>query len=94
MSLLVWFGPGYPDTPPTGFYLSGSRKMIDGGVDRHLFDRSYYDAPDLGKQGWLWYCIRTQIQEAGGWRPSADPLAPDNLGTFLELAREALTVDE
>jgi hypothetical protein len=94
MSLLIWFGPSYPDTPPTGFYLSGQSSLRNGGVDGHLFDRSYYDAPDFSGQRWRWYCVRAQIQQAGGWRPSADPLAPDNLATFLDLAREALTVDE
>src|SRR4051794_40699703 len=51
MSLLIWFGPAYPDTPPTGFYLSGPSTLSDGRLEGHLFDRSYHDAPDLSSQG-------------------------------------------
>ena len=93
-SLLIWFGTGYPDTPPTGFYLNIRAGLKSGGRDKHLFNRSFYDAPDLSAQGWFWYCVRANLQTAGGWQPADDPTASDNLWTFLNLCREALTVDD
>lgn len=95
-SLMILFPAAYPDTPPTGFYLQIRGRLKSGGHDSHLFKGGgfYADAPDLSKQGWFWYCVHAQVEGSGGWQPSADPRQPDNLHTFLNMAREALTTDE
>jgi hypothetical protein len=94
--LLILFPAGYPDTPPTGFYLSIPARLKRGGNDAHLLRRGgyYAEAPDLSADGWFWYCVHAQVEGAGGWQPAADPSAPDNLFTFLNMAREALTTNE
>ncbi len=91
-SLLIVFPAGYPDTPPTGFYLNLRLGLKSGGRDGHLFTRAYHNAPDI--KGWHWYCCLAQLRQSGGWQPAADPTEPDNLWTFLNMVREALTVDE
>jgi hypothetical protein len=94
--LMILFPAAYPDVPPTGFYLTIRARLKSGEYDKHLFKGGgfYTDAPDLSKAGWHWYCVHAQMQGAGGWRPSTDPTSPDNLFTFLNMAREALTTDE
>ena len=98
-SLMLLFGEGYPDVPPTGFYLTiknPNSPLQNGGSDYHLFHNHgniYAEAPDLSAQGWSWYCVHAKVNEKGGWKPSNDPHAPDNLFTFLNMAREALSVD-
>jgi Prokaryotic E2 family E len=94
--LMILFPAAYPDVPPTGFYLTIRARLKNGGQDRHLFKGGgfYAEAPDLSKDGWFWYCVHAQMQGAGGWQPSSDPAYPDNLYTFLNMAREALTADD
>jgi hypothetical protein len=94
-SLMILFPAAYPDVPPTGFYLTIRARLKDGGKDRHLFNGGgfYANAPDLSAQGWFWYCVHAQVQGAGGWQPSSDPAYPDNLFTFLNMAREALSTN-
>jgi hypothetical protein len=94
--LKILFPAAYPDVPPTGFYLSIPARLKGGGQDKHLIKRGgiYADAPDLRDEGWFWYCIHAQVQGAGGWQPSSDPAYPDNLFTFLNMAREALSADD
>jgi len=94
--LMILFPAAYPDVPPTGFYLTIRAKLKSGAKDAHLFKGGgfYAEAPDLSKDGWHWYCVHAQVRGAGGWQPSADPTAPDNLYTFLNMAREALTTDD
>jgi len=90
--LMLVLPEGYPDVPPTGFYLK-----VDLGkprkFDKHVFfgGGMYPNAPDLSKGGWYWYCVHVAMQESGGWKPGADPEAPDNLFTYLNVVREALT---
>jgi hypothetical protein len=94
-SLLIVFPTAYPDVPPTGFYLTIKARLKNGQRDRHLFNGSpYQHVADLSAQGWFWYCVHAQVQGSGGWRPSNDPDTPDNLFTFLNMAREALTTDD
>jgi hypothetical protein len=94
--LMILFPAAYPDVPPTGFYLSIPARLKSGGKDKHLFAGGgyYAEAPNLSKDGWYWYCVHAQVQVAGGWQPSADPESPDNLFTFLNMAREALSTHE
>jgi Prokaryotic E2 family E len=94
-SLMILFPAAYPDVPPTGFYLTIRARLKDGGKDKHLFNGGgfYANAPDLSAQGWFWYCVHAQVQGAGGWQPSSDPAYPDNLFTFLNMVREALSTD-
>ena len=94
--LMILFPAAYPDVPPTGFYLTIRAGLKSGGKDRHLYKGGgfYAEAPDLSKDGWFWYCVHAQVQGAGGWQPSSDPAYPDNLFTFLNMAREALTADD
>jgi hypothetical protein len=94
--LMILFPAAYPDVPPTGFYLTIRGRLKSGAKDGHLYKGGgyYAEAPDLSEDGWHWYCVHAQVQVAGGWRPSADPAGPDNLFTFLNMAREALTTDE
>lgn len=91
--LLILFPEAYPDVPPTGFYL---RAQLEGkwGADPHYFRRGYYDAPDLSDQGWWWYCLVARTDVEGGWEPSDDPYEADNLWTFLNMVREALSIDD
>ena len=94
--LMILFPAAYPDVPPTGFYLTIRARLKDGGRDKHLFKGGgfYAEAPDFSKDGWFWYCVHAQVQGTGGWQPSSDPEYPDNLYTFLNMAREALTADD
>ena len=94
--LMILFPAAYPDVPPTGFYLTIRARLKSGELDRHLFKGGgfYAEAPDLSANGWHWYCVHAQVQGAGGWKPSADPTSKDNLFTFLNMAREALTTDD
>lgn len=91
-SLLIIFPEGYPDTPPLGFYLALQLGLKSGGRDGHVFEQGHHGAPTI--PGWHWYCVFAQVQQAGGWKPAADPAESDNLWTFLNLVREALTNDE
>jgi len=91
--LLIIFPSQYPDVPPTGFYLK-AKLFSKTGRDPHFFDRTYHDAPDLTAQGWWWYCVLARTDVVGGWKPSDDPLGSDNLWTFLNMVREALTTDD
>jgi hypothetical protein len=94
-SLLIVFPTAYPDVPPTGFYLTIRGKLKNGKRDPHLFNGSpYHHVADLSAAGWHWYCVHAQVQGSGGWRPSNDPDTGDNLFTFLNMAREALTTDD
>ena len=95
-SLLIVFPTAYPDVPPTGFYLTIQKTRLKNGKrDPHLFNGSpYHHVADLSAQGWFWYCVHAQVQGSGGWRPSSDPDLPDNLFTFLYMAREALSTDD
>jgi len=94
-SLMIMIPTAYPDVPPTGFYLTNTARLKSGKNDKHLFNGSpYKNVADLSAQGWYWYCVHAKVQEAGGWRPSNDPNASDNLFTFLNMAREALTTDD
>lgn len=90
--LLIVFPADYPSTPPPGFYLK-HKLWSKPGRDTHLFrDATYHGAPDLSESGWSWYCVLARVGEAGGWSPNAnDPNEPDNLWTFLNMVREALT---
>ncbi len=94
--LMILFPSAYPDVPPTGFYLTIRARLKSGEKDNHLFNGGgyYAEAPDLSEQGWFWYCVHAQVQGAGGWKPSSDPKSPDNLFTFLNMAREALSTNE
>jgi hypothetical protein len=82
----------YPDTPPIGFYLDRKILLRDGDEDPHFLGNAYHGAPDLARCGWHWYCVTIQ-NGRGGWRPSSDYRKPDNLLTFLNMARESLTND-
>ncbi|MGD0540280.1 MAG: E2/UBC family protein [Tepidisphaeraceae bacterium] len=92
--LMILFPDAYPDVPPTGFYIQIRARLKSGGHDTHAFQNRtiYPDAPAI--KGWFWYCIHAQVEGAGGWQPSSDPKSPDNLFTFLNMAREALSTDE
>ena len=91
--LLIVFPETYPETPPIGFYLNKRFPLRAGGYDPHATGKAYHDAPDLTDQGWHWYCVQMDMQVAGAWRPQADPGQPDNLWTFLNMVREALSND-
>jgi hypothetical protein len=93
--LMILFPAAYPDVPPTGFYLTIRARLKSGGKDKYLFKGGgyYAEAPDLSHRGWFWYCVHAQVQGAGGWKPSSDPKSSDNLFTFLNMAREALSTD-
>ncbi len=82
----------YPDTPPIGFYLNKKFRLKNGGYDPHATGSAYHGAKNLIDQGWHWYCV-TIAGGTGGWKPSADFRQPDNLWTFLNMARESLTND-
>ena len=88
--LLVVFPPGYPETPPLGFYLNKRFHLKGGGTDQHFTGKAYYGAPDLVDAGWYWYCVHIA---PGSWRPRADHKEHDNLWTFLNMVRESLTND-
>lgn len=91
-TLLIIFPTGYPDVPPTGFYLDVRLGLKSGEWDAHLFQRGFHGAPDI--EGWHWYCLLAEVGSAGGWKPSADPCQGDGLFSMLNMIREALTVDE
>ena len=89
--LLIVFPQNYPEAAPTGFYLNKRFSLQTGGYDDHATSRAYYGAPDLQAQGWHWYCVRMVMDAPGAWRPHEDVRQPDNLWTFLNMAREALS---
>ena len=91
--LLIVFPETYPETPPIGFYLNKRFQLRNGQYDPHATGKAYHDAPDLTDQGWHWYCVHMDMQTPGAWRPQADHRRPDNLWTFLNMVREALTND-
>ncbi len=91
--LLIVFPETYPETPPIGFYLNRKFELRDGQLDGHLTGRAYHGAPDLTDQGWHWYCVTMDMQTPGAWQPRADHRQPDNLWTYLNMVREALTND-
>jgi hypothetical protein len=91
--LLIVFPEGYPEMPPIGFYLNQRFELNQGGHDAHATGKAYHGAPDLTDQGWHWYCVQMDMQSPGAWRPQADHCQPDNLWTFLNMVREALTND-
>jgi len=91
--LLIIFPDAYPITPPIGFYLNSMFMLKNGGRDSHLIGGGVYGASDLSAQGWHWYCVQMQTNSAGGWKADADYRKPDNLWTFLTMARESLTND-
>lgn len=91
--LLIVFPATYPDTPPIGFYLNKRFQLRNGRYDPHATGKAYHDAPDLTEQGWHWYCVQMNMNAPGAWQPRADPHQPDNIWTFLNMVREALTND-
>jgi hypothetical protein len=92
--LLIVFPQTYPVSPPLGFYLDKQFPLAHGGGDPHLTGYGAHGAPNLLATGWHWYCVRPLSADRGGWRPSADYRAPDNLWSFLALVRDTLTNDE
>lgn len=90
--LLIVVPATYPETAPLGFYLNRRFELKNGGYDPHATSHAYHGAPDLLDAGWHWYCVTVE-NGPGGWRPSADYRQPDNLHTFLNMARESLTND-
>jgi hypothetical protein len=88
--LMIVFPRSYPDTPPIGFYLNKRFQLKDGGFDGHLTGQGLEGAADLRSQGWHWYCVRLE-SGSGGWSPKADYRQSDNLWTYLNMIREALT---
>jgi hypothetical protein len=91
--LLIVFPEDYPQMPPIGFYLNQRFELNQGGHDPHATGKAYHGAPDLTGQGWHWYCVQMDMQSPGAWRPKADHRQADNLWTFLNMVREALTDD-
>jgi len=91
--LLIVFPQTYPVSPPLGFYLDKHFPLAGGNGDPHLTGSAHYGAPDLLTQGWHWYCVKPLAATDGGWRPSADYRAPDNLWSFLALVRDVLSND-
>jgi len=92
--LLIVFPQTYPVSPPLGFYLDRKFPLASGGGDPHLTGYAAHGAPDLLAQGWNWYCVQPLAASQGGWRPSADYRAPDNLWSFLALVRDVLSNDQ
>ncbi len=92
--LLIVFPETYPETPPIGFYLNQQFPLRNGAHDAHATGKAYHGAPDLTDQGWHWYCVQMDMATAGAWRPQIDHRQPDNLWTFLNMVREALTNDD
>lgn len=90
--LLIIFPEQYPIVPPTGFYLKANL-WNKRRKDPHYSEGTGHGAPDLSAEGWWWYCAIPDQDVRGGWRPSSDPLKPDNLWTFLNMVREVLTTD-
>lgn len=65
---LVLLPASYPLASPIGFYLKKGANV--GGLDtNHLYQRSYHGAPDLGAEGWQWFC-----GVAEGWIPGRHEL--------------------
>ena len=65
---LVLLPVSYPLASPIGFYLRKGANV--GGLDTsHLYQRSYHGAPDLGAEGWQWFC-----GVAEGWIPGRHDL--------------------
>lgn len=65
---MVLFPAAYPLASPIGFYLRKGANV--GGLDTsHLYQRSYHGAPDLGEEGWQWFC-----GVAEGWVPGRHDL--------------------
>ena len=91
--ILVVFPEGYPGIPPIGFYLNKRFQLANGNYDPHETGKAYHSAPDLTAQGWHWYCVQMNMKARGSWKPQADHRHPDNLWTFLNMVREALTSD-
>ena len=91
--LLIVFPETYPETPPIGFYLNKRFQLRNGQFDPHATGKAYHEAPDLTEQGWHWYCVQMDMAAPGAWRPQADHRQPDNLWTYLNMVREALTND-
>ena len=91
--LLIIFPEGYPEIPPIGFYLNKRFQLTNGQYDPHATGKAYHDAPDLTGQGWHWYCVQMNMKTPGAWQSHSDYRKPDNLWTFLNMVREALTAD-
>ena len=92
-NLLIVFPETYPETPPLGFYLDKAVPLRAGRRDPHATGRAFYGAPDLLDKGWHWYCVRMDMSAPGAWNPQPDPRQPDNLWTYLNMVREALSND-
>ena len=61
---LILLPGAYPLVCPIGFYLRKGANV--GGLDTaHLFSGSYHGAPDLSKEGWLWFCGVAENWQSG-----------------------------
>lgn len=89
--LMIIFPVLYPSAPPIGFYLDKSFKLKGNQRDEHFIGGANHGAVDLREFGWHWYCITVPN---AAWQPQTDNYTkPDNLWTFLNMVREALTSD-
>jgi hypothetical protein len=79
--LLVLIPVGYPVTPPDNFYCANELRLAGGGEPGN----TSAGQPQIGR---VWRMFSWHLGD--NWRPDPDPLAGDNLLTFLLLARERL----
>jgi hypothetical protein len=92
-AICIYFPKNYPRKAPVGFFID-KHLQYKGTGENHFFTGSgVYAEPDafferhkLDKKGYGFYCWR--IDE--NWKPDlTNPFKPDNLDSFLKLARRA-----
>lgn len=95
-SVQIDFPVAYPHTPPIGWYMDDKLNLRGWREAAHYFpNRAYHGA--TARTGMAWYCCTVeQAGGRGGWRPSTmnNPRHRDNLWSFLDIIRTALSADD
>lgn len=80
---MILLPAAYPLASPIGFYLRKGANV--GGLDTsHLYQRAYHGAPDLGEEGWQWFC-----GVADGWIPGRHDLLGFIAAVFAMLSERS-----
>lgn len=92
--LAIVFPTDYPKIAPIGFYL---KAQIANAPNGHFYAQAYHNADKVMLDyGWKWYCV--YVKE-GSWQPARyrkpnDWRFGDNLWTYFDLIKEALTTTD